>query len=276
MSDSSALPHLRDVIRAHGLDARKALGQHFLLDMNLLRRIVRVARIAHDSTVYEVGPGPGGLTRALLESGARVVAVEADARCVEALQYLRNAFPDRLRVIHGNALETAEADFVPRNAVVVSNLPYNVSTVLLVKWLTAEPAPFAEMTLMFQKEVAERLIATPGRKAYGRISVLAQWRCVVRREFDIPASSFVPPPKVASTLVRLTTRSSPIPVPVAALERVTAAAFGQRRKMLRASLRSILPDPVSTLKYIDISPTARAEELAVSDFCAIARVLNGT
>lgn len=264
------LPPLREVIRQHGLDARRSLGQHFLLDLNLTARIARTVGPLDNRTVYEVGPGPGGLTRALLEAGAQVVAVETDARCVAALSALGASFPGNLTVIEGDALGMDESSLLPVPAIVVANLPYNISTALLVKWLTAAPLPFSDMTLMFQKEVADRILADPGSKTYGRISVLAQWRCAVQRAFDVPARAFVPPPKVESTVLRLTPHESPIDVDTNALEKVTAAAFGQRRKMLRASLKSLMDDPVPVLERLGITPTDRAENLSVAQFCALA------
>ncbi|MEQ8248447.1 MAG: 16S rRNA (adenine(1518)-N(6)/adenine(1519)-N(6))-dimethyltransferase RsmA [Alphaproteobacteria bacterium] len=270
MSAPADLPPLRDVIRQHGLDARKSLGQHFLLDLNLTRRIVRTAGDVHGKTVYEVGPGPGGLTRALLEAGACVVAVETDYRCLAALADLGAHYPNRLTVIEADALGCREVDLVAPDALAVANLPYNISTVLLAKWLTATPLPFSGMTLMFQKEVADRLVAAPGSKTYGRISVLAQWRCKVQRAFDVPAQAFVPPPKVDSTVVRLTPRVDPIAIDPGSLERVTAAAFGQRRKMLRSSLKRLVDNPIVLLGDLGIDPTDRAEDLTVAQFCAIA------
>lgn len=270
MNVAADLPPLREVIRRHGLDARKSLGQHFLLDLNLTRRIVRAAGAVEGKTVYEVGPGPGGLTRALLEAGATVVAVETDHRCLAALADLGEHYPNKLTVIETNALTCREAELVAPDTLAIANLPYNISTVLLVKWLTAVAVPFSSMTLMFQKEVAERLLAGPGSKTYGRISVLTQWRCTVQRAFDVPAKAFVPPPKVESTVVCLTPRQDPIAIDPGSLERVTGAAFGQRRKMLRASLKRIIDDPVALLDDLGIAPTDRAENLSVAQFCAIA------
>ncbi|NQV81936.1 MAG: 16S rRNA (adenine(1518)-N(6)/adenine(1519)-N(6))-dimethyltransferase RsmA [Alphaproteobacteria bacterium] len=265
-----ALPPIRDVIRRHGLDARRSLGQHFLLDLNLTRRIVHTAGDVDGKMVYEVGPGPGGLTRALLEAGAFVVAVETDARCIDALGELGAHYPGRLTVVEADAVLCDEASLVAPGSLVIANLPYNISTVLLAKWLTTKPVPFADMTLMFQKEVANRILAAPGNKTYGRLSVLAQWRCAVERAFDLPAQAFVPPPKVESTVLRLTPHDDPIAIDPAALERVTAAAFGQRRKMLRSSLKSLVENPVPFLEDLGIAPTDRAEDLTVAQFCAIA------
>lgn len=275
MTASAVLPPLREVIARHGLGARKSLGQHFLLDLNLTGRIARAAPDIDKGCVIEVGPGPGGLTRALMSAGVgRLIAVEKDSRCLEALAELAAAFPGRLEVVEGDALDldlTALGQ-VPRQ--IVSNLPYNISTALLVRWLkdlANDPGAFSAMTLMFQKEVAERLTATPRSRHYGRLSVLTQWLCHVRALFDIPPRAFTPPPKVTSTVVALSPRAQPLaPASLASLEKVTAAAFGQRRKMLRQSLKS-LGDPTAWFEATDIAPTARAEELSVEDFCALAR-----
>jgi 16S rRNA (adenine1518-N6/adenine1519-N6)-dimethyltransferase len=278
MTSQPELPALREVIARYGLGARKALGQHFLLDLNLTGRIARAAPDLSRGTVIEVGPGPGGLTRALLAEGtARLVAVEKDRRCLEALAELAAAYPGRLEVVEGDALEIDLARLGPPPRQIVSNLPYNISTALLVRWLTAlaaDPATFAAMTLMFQKEVAGRLVAVPRSGAYGRLSVLTQWLCTPRPLFDIPPRAFTPPPKVTSTVVALTPRAEPLaPASLTALERVTAAAFGQRRKMLRQSLKSLGGDPAGLLAATGLAPTARAEELSVEQFCALARAL---
>jgi 16S rRNA (adenine1518-N6/adenine1519-N6)-dimethyltransferase len=276
------LPPLREVIARHGLGARKALGQHFLLDLNLTGRIARAAKQLSVGTVIEIGPGPGGLTRALLAAGAaRLVAIEKDRRCLEALAELAVAYPGRLEVVEGDALEIDLTRFGPAPRQIVSNLPYNISTALLVMWLTqlaAAPAAFSAMTLMFQKEVADRLVAAPRSPAYGRLSVLTQWLCAPHRLFDIPPRAFTPPPKVVSTVVAVTPRPEPLaPASLAALEKVTAAAFGQRRKMLRQSLKSLGQslggDPARLFEATGIAPTARAEELSVADFCALARLV---
>jgi 16S rRNA (adenine1518-N6/adenine1519-N6)-dimethyltransferase len=271
----AALPPLREVIRRHGLSARKGLGQHFLLDLNLTRKIARSAGEIGAGTVIEVGPGPGGLTRALLMEGARrVIAIETDARCIHALGEVAAAFPGRLEVIVGDALEIDAGGLGAAPRRIVSNLPYNVGTALLLKWLE-RPQGFAGMTLMFQKEVAGRLLAKPGTKEYGRLSVLAQWLTSVRPLFEIPASAFTPPPKVTSTVLQITPRAEPLcPAPRATLERVTAAAFGQRRKMLRQSLKSLGPAPAALLAAAGIPETTRAEEVDVAGFCAIARALD--
>ena len=262
------LPPLREVIARHKLSARRSLGQHFLLDLNLCARIARAAGDLGRATVIEVGPGPGGLTRALLEAGAaRVVAVERDGRCVAALEELAAAYGPRLEVIEGDALETDLAALGPAPRHIVANLPYNVATPLLIGWLKQIP-DFAGLTLMFQKEVADRLTARPRTKEFGRLSVMAQWLCVVRREFNVAGTAFTPPPKVASTVVSLTPRPTPLAAADwTALETVTATAFGQRRKMLRKSLRCLDLD----LEGLGIDPTARAEDLAVEQFCAMAR-----
>jgi len=275
-SPEPALPPLREIIARYGLGARKALGQHFLLDLNLTGRIARAAPDLTQGTVIEVGPGPGGLTRALLAAGAaRLVAVEKDRRCLEALAELAAAYPGRLQVIEGDALEIDPTALGPAPRQIVSNLPYNISTALLVKWLTAvadDPGALSAMTLMFQKEVADRLVAKPRSGAYGRLSVLTQWLCAPRPLFDIPPQAFTPPPKIVSTVVAVTPRAEPLaPASLAVLEKVTAAAFGQRRKMLRQSLKALTRDPGALFEATGIAPTARAEELSVEDFCALAR-----
>ena len=262
------LPPLREVIARHKLSARRSLGQHFLLDLNLCARIARAAGDLGRATVIEVGPGPGGLTRALLETGAaRVIAVERDGRCVAALEELAAAYGPRLEVVEGDALEIDLAALAPAPRRIVANLPYNVATPLLIGWLK-QITDFAGLTLMFQKEVANRLAARPGTKDFGRLSVMAQWLCAVRREFNVASTAFTPPPKVASTVVSLTPRPTPLaPADWTALETVTASAFGQRRKMLRKSLQRLDLD----LESLGIDPTARAEDLAVEQFCALAR-----
>jgi len=273
-----ALAPLRDVIAGHHLRARGALGQHFLLDLNLTDRIARAAGPLEGCLVYEVGPGPGALTRSLLRAGAdHLVAVERDPRCVEALQALVTAAAGRLTLIEGDALEIDPAaltrDHRGLPVRIVANLPYNIGTVLLINWL-AKASAIRSMTLMFQKEVAERLIAKPGSKAYGRLSVLTQWLCEAERLFNLPAEAFVPPPKVASSVVRLTVRAEPLaPAEMATLERVTAAAFGQRRKMVRSSLKTLGGNTAALLDTAGIDPTARAEDLPVEAFCAIARAV---
>jgi len=269
---TAPLPPLREVIARHGLSAKRGLGQHFLLDLNLTRRIARDAGDLAHGTVIEIGPGPGGLTRALLETGARhVVAVERDERCRPALEEIAAAFPGRLTIVMGDALAVGIGALGPAPRRIVANLPYNISTALLLRWL-AEISAIAGLTLMFQKEVAERLLATPRNKDYGRLSVLVQWLCEPRRLFDIPPRAFTPPPKVTSTVLQLTPRPRPLhPASKTALERVTAAAFGQRRKMLRQSLRALTPAAADLLAAADIPDTARAEELTVEQFCALTR-----
>jgi len=261
------LPPLRDIIKQHGLGARRSLGQHFLLDLNLCRRIARTAGDLDGVSVFEIGPGPGGLTRALLESSAKkVICVEKDARCIAALADLGEAYPDRLQIIEADALETDLAALAPGPRKIVANLPYNIATPLLLAWLR-QINEFEGLTLMFQKEVAQRLTAKPGNKIYGRLSVITQWLTETRHEFNVSKQAFTPPPKVASSVVSLIPRSSPLAAADwQTLESVTATAFGQRRKMLRSSLKSLNLD----LESLGINPTARAEELTVEQFCAIA------
>ena len=269
------LPPLRDVIAAHGLSARKALGQNFLMDLNLTGRIARRAGDLRNSDVLEIGPGPGGLTRALLSEGARhVVAIERDARCLPALAEIAAAFPGRLTVLEGDALRIDPAAHLQPPIRVVANLPYNVGTELLVRWLTPETWPpfWSSLTLMFQKEVAERIVAAPGSKAYGRLSVLAQWRAMPRIAFEIPPRAFTPPPKVTSAVVHIDRLEAPrFEADPATLSRVVALAFGQRRKMLRANLRSLGPDIETRLAAAGIAPTERAERLSIEDFCRLSR-----
>jgi 16S rRNA (adenine1518-N6/adenine1519-N6)-dimethyltransferase len=270
------LPPLRDVIRRHGLTARKSLGQNFLLDLNLAGRIARAAGPMDGVTVVEVGPGPGGLTRALLALGARVVVIERDHRAIAALGEIAERFPDRLTVIEGDALAVdIRGHLEPGPVRIVANLPYNVATPLLVGWLTVEPWPpwYDAIVTMFQREVAARIVAQPGHRDYGRLSVLAQWRCEGRILFDVAPSAFVPPPKVTSSLVRLVPRPAPLPCDRRMLERVTAAAFGQRRKMLRQSLRSLGIEPSEVLVAAAIEPTARAEDVPIAGFVAMAQAL---
>ncbi|MFA5123725.1 16S rRNA (adenine(1518)-N(6)/adenine(1519)-N(6))-dimethyltransferase RsmA [Zavarzinia sp.] len=273
------LPPLREVIARHGLAAKKTLGQNFLLDLNITARIARAAGIEPGDLVYEVGPGPGGLTRALLAAGASVVAVERDERCLEALAEVAAAYPPgRLTVISGDAMTIDEPAILGgRPAKVVANLPYNVGTALLIRWLSADPWPpwWRSLTLMFQREVAERLSAAPRSEAYSRLSVLAQWRTLVRAHFDLSPKAFVPPPKVTSTVVGLTPLAEPrFPCRLDALEKVTAQAFGQRRKMLRQSLKGLAVPAEDLLARAEIVPTARAEELDVAAFARLARVLD--
>lgn len=271
------LPPLREVIRRHGLRAKKSLGQNFLLDLNLTARIARAAGPLDNVDVVEIGPGPGGLTRALLAQGARrVIAIERDERAVTALEEVALHYPDRLQIVTADALA-----FDPRPLVgagtarIVANLPYNIASALLARWLTLEPWPpwYDRLVLMFQREVAERLVAAPGSKSYGRPSVLVGWRSEARILFDIAATAFVPPPKVRSSLVSLVPRAQPLACDRRMLERVTAAAFGQRRKMLRQSLKSLGVDPNALLAAAGIAATARAEDIPVAGFVALARAL---
>ena len=265
---------LRDVIARHGLQASKALGQNFILDRQLLAKIASVPGEIEGDTVYEVGPGPGGLTRALLEAGARVVAVERDRRFAPALAELGADFPGRLELVDADALKVDEASLVERGSRVVSNLPYNVGTALLLRWLTVEWPPWWQsLTLMFQKEVAERIVARPGTGAYGRLSVLAQWRSEPRIAMQLSRSAFVPPPKVSSAVVHIIPAQTPPEVDPRRVEQVTEAAFGQRRKMLRSSLRA-LPGALDSLEALGIDPQRRAETLEVAEFVALARALS--
>jgi 16S rRNA (adenine1518-N6/adenine1519-N6)-dimethyltransferase len=271
MNGVAALPPLRETIARHGLDARKRLGQHFLLDLNLTRRIARAAQPLDQGTIIEVGPGPGGLTRALLLEGAvRVVAVEVDRRAIDALHELQAVSEGRLEVIEGDALAIDPALLGPPPRRIVANLPYNISTALLVRWLHAADE-ITDMILMFQKEVVDRLAASPRNKDYGRLSVLAQHVCEVRRLFDVAPSAFVPPPKVTSSVARLTPRPADQRLAdLGPLERITAGAFGQRRKMLRGALSGLFADPSGVLAGLGLSATARAEELSIGDFVRLA------
>jgi 16S rRNA (adenine1518-N6/adenine1519-N6)-dimethyltransferase len=275
MSSTDDLPPLREVIRRHGLRARKSLGQSFLLDLNLTARIARAAGPLDGVDVIEIGAGPGGLTRALLAQGARrVIAVERDDRAVAALQELAQCSGPRLEVIAADALAFDPRPLLgPAPARIVGNLPYNIATALLVSWLTVEPWPpwYDRLILMFQREVAERIVAAPPSPSYGRLSVLAGWRSEARILFDVAASAFVPPPKVTSSLVALVPRMTPLACERGALERVTEAAFGQRRKMLRQSLKSLGRDPLGLLATAGIEPTDRAEDIPVEGFVALAR-----
>ena len=268
------LPPLREVIARHGLSADKALGQNFLLDPQLLARIARVPGPLEGARVYEVGPGPGGLTRALIEAGASVTAVERDRRCYPALAELGEAAPGRLRVIEGDALAVDERATVGAGAHVVANLPYNVGTALFVRWLGGEAWPpwWASLTLMFQKEVADRIVAAPDTSAYGRLTVLAQWRARARIAFPVHRSAFVPPPKVTSAVVHIVPQDAPAGVRAGVLEGLTAAAFGQRRKMLRQSLKGV-PGALAALERVGIDPTRRAETLSVEEYVEVARRL---
>jgi 16S rRNA (adenine1518-N6/adenine1519-N6)-dimethyltransferase len=277
MSAIDALPPLREVISRHGLRAKRSLGQNFLLDLNLTARIARAAGPFDTATIIEIGPGPGGLTRALLAQGAsRVIAVERDQRAMAALLEIAEHYPERLEVVAADALEF---DPSPRlggeRARIVANLPYNIATALLISWLTLEPWPpwYDRLILLFQREVAERIAARPGSKSYGRLSVLAGWRCEARILFDVAASAFVPVPKVTSSLVELIPRPAPLRCDAKTLQQVTRAAFGQRRKMLRQSLKSLGVDPFTLLAAAGIEATARAEEISIEGFVALARAL---
>jgi 16S rRNA (adenine1518-N6/adenine1519-N6)-dimethyltransferase len=265
------LPPLREVIRRHDIAARRNLGQNFLLDLNLTGRIARAAGSLEDCDVLEIGPGPGGLTRALLAHGARrVVAIERDERCLSALREVEAFYPGRLELVGGDALAIDHAALVEQGARIVANLPYNIATALLTGWLrSAQWPPFYQsMTLMFQREVAERICAAPGSAAYGRLSVLAGWRCESRIVFDIEPRAFTPPPKVTSSVVHMTPRPVPLDCDLQALERVTAAAFGQRRKMLRSSLKGI--GGLQLLEKAGIDGTRRAETLDIGEFVRLA------
>jgi 16S rRNA (adenine1518-N6/adenine1519-N6)-dimethyltransferase len=271
----SEVEPLRSVIARHGLSASRALGQNFILDRQLLARIAAVPRLGPGDVVYEVGPGPGGLTRALLDTGAKVVAVERDRRCIAPLCELHDEFGDRFRLIEGDALTIDEPGEVGDGSHVVANLPYNVGTLLLLRWLGGTPWPpwWRSLTLMFQREVAERIVAAPDSDHYGRLSIAAQWRSSAKVAMLVHKSSFVPPPKVMSAIVHITPAEQPAGVDPAILERITAAAFGQRRKMLRQSLKSV-PGALEMLEKLAIDPQRRAETLAVADFVAIAKGLS--
>jgi 16S rRNA (adenine1518-N6/adenine1519-N6)-dimethyltransferase len=269
---------LREVIARHGLAASKALGQNFLLDAQLLARIARIPGDLTDAEVLEIGPGPGGLTRALLGAGARVTAIERDRRCIPALAELGEAFPGRLRVIEDDALEIDAAALFAndsgRRPHIASNLPYNIGTALLVRWLSADWSPWWQsLTLMFQKEVAERIVAPTDGEAYGRLAVLAQWRSSAKLAMPVHRSAFTPAPKVMSAVVHIAPEEEPTGVKFAVLERLTAAAFGQRRKMLRQSLKS-MPGALEALERVGIEATRRAETVSVAEFVALARALS--
>lgn len=277
MTRIDALPPLREVIAAHDLRARKSLGQNFLLDLNLTAKIARIAGDLSASDVLEVGPGPGGLTRGLLAEGARrVLAVEKDPRCLPALAEIATAYPGRLEIINGDALEVDALAHLTPPIKVAANLPYNVGTELLVRWMTPpEWPPFWDsLTLMFQHEVAQRIVAQPGSKAYGRLAILVQWRAEAQIAMTLPPEAFTPAPKVSSAVVHLTSRDAPrYPADAKILERVVAKAFNQRRKMLRASLKGLVPDIEDHLIHAGIKPTDRAETVDLERFCALARSL---
>ncbi len=275
MTGIDTLPPLREVIATHGLSARKSLGQNFLLDLNLTAKIARQAGDLTGCDVLEIGPGPGGLTRGLLSEGARhVLCIEKDSRCLPALQEIAQTYPGKLTVMEGDALEIDPLAHLTPPIRVAANLPYNVGTELLVRWLTPPQWPpfWQSLTLMFQREVAERIVAQPGTKAYGRLAILAQWRSEARIAMQLPPGAFTPPPKVSSSVVHLTALPEPrFPADPAVLSRVVAAGFNQRRKMLRASLKGIAPDIEDRLLAAGIKPTDRAEQIPLEGFCALAR-----
>jgi 16S rRNA (adenine1518-N6/adenine1519-N6)-dimethyltransferase len=265
------LPPLRDVIARHGLSASKALGQNFLFDSQLLDKIAAVPGPLLGETVFEVGPGPGGLTRALLKAGANVIVVERDHRCLPVLEELSDFHPGKLTIIEGDALAISSDDILPSGGHIVSNLPYNIGTALLVQWLTGSvwPPRWKSLTLMFQREVAERIVAKAGSDHFGRLSILAQWRSTARIALPVHRSAFTPPPKVMSAVVHIRPKAAPVEVDGKLLEKLTATAFGQRRKMLRQSLKS-LPEALASLDALGIDPALRPEMLSVDDFIAIA------
>lgn len=275
MSVIDDLPPLREVIRAHDLRARKSLGQNFLLDLNLTAKIARQAGDLKACDVLEIGPGPGGLTRGLLSEGARhVLAIEKDPRCLPALAEIASAYPQRLSVIEGDALDIDPLQHLTPPIRVAANLPYNVGTELLVRWLTPKiwPPFWQSLTLMFQREVAERIVATPGSKAYGRLAILSQWRSDARIVLQLPPEAFTPPPKVSSSVVHLTALAEPrFPADAQVLSTVVAMAFNQRRKMLRAALKGLKPDIEDRLTAAGLKPTDRAEQVSLEGFCALAR-----
>ncbi len=277
MSAIDTLPPLREVIRTHDLQARKSMGQNFLLDLNLTAKIARQAGDLGACDVLEIGPGPGGLTRGLLAEGARrVLAIEKDARCLPALAEIAAVYPGRLKVLEGDALAIDPLTHLTPPVRIAANLPYNVGTELLVRWLTPAVWPpfWQTLTLMFQREVAERIVALPGSKAYGRLAILAQWRSEARIVMQLPPEAFTPPPKVSSSVVHLIARAEPLyPADPSVLSKVVAAAFNQRRKMLRAALKSIDPDIEFHLRAAGIKPTERAEQVSIEGFCALARSL---
>jgi len=280
MSQIDDLPPLREVVERHGLMAQKSLGQNFLFDLNLTGRIARAAGPLDGETVVEIGPGPGGLTRALLANGAaHVIAIERDRRCLPALAEIAAHYPGRLEVVDGDALAVDLSRLLGgRQARIVANLPYNIGTPLLVGWLSLDPWPpwWTSLTLMFQREVAERIVATPQQRAdYGRLAVLTGWRCEAKILFDVPKTAFVPQPKITSSVVHLVPRPAPEPCDRRLLERITLAAFGQRRKMLRQSLKAVMPDPLPMIEAAGLPPTARAEEIPVEGFVALANAMAG-
>ena len=271
------LPPLKDVISRHQLRAKKSLGQNFLLDLNLTSKIARYAGNLDQFDILEIGPGPGGLTRSLLNEGARkVVAIEKDSRCIEALEEIQATFPGRLKLLQGDALSTNARLHLADPVRIIANLPYNIGTELLVRWLTSKtwPSFWQSMTLMFQKEVANRIVASPGSKAYGRLSVMSQWRCDAKIAFNVPASAFTPPPKVESALVHFEALKEPkFPAEVEVLEFVVSKAFNQRRKMLRGALKGYFQNVEEGLLSIGVLPTKRAEDITVQEYCAMSQIL---
>ena len=271
------LPPLKDVISRHKISAKKSLGQNFLLDLNLTSKIARYAGNLEQSDVLEIGPGPGGLTRSLLNEGARkVVAIEKDTRCIAALEEVQTRFTGKLKIVEGDALSTEVRQYLTHPVQIIANLPYNIGTELLVRWLnsTTWPSFWQSMTLMFQKEVANRIVASPGSKAYGRLSVMAQWRCNTKIAFNIPATAFTPPPKVESSIVHFEALKEPrFPAEVNKLEFVVSKAFNQRRKMLRGALKGHFKNVEEGLLAIGIVPTKRAENVTIQEFCLMAQIL---
>ena len=271
------LPPLKDVISRHQLRAKKSLGQNFLLDLNLTSKIARYAGNLDQFDILEIGPGPGGLTRSLLNEGARkVVAIEKDSRCIEALEEIQATFPGRLKLLQGDALSTNASEHLADQVRIIANLPYNIGTELLVRWLTSKtwPSFWQSMTLMFQKEVANRIVASPGSKAYGRLSVMSQWRCDTKIAFNVPATAFTPPPKVESALVHFEALKEPkFPAEVEVLEFVVSKAFNQRRKMLRGALKGYFQNVEEGLLSIGVLPTRRAEDITVQEYCAMSQIL---
>ena len=271
------LPPLKDVISKHKLSAKKSLGQNFLLDLNLTSKIARYAGNLEQSDVLEIGPGPGGLTRSLLNEGARkVVAIEKDTRCIAALEEVQTRFTGKLKIVEGDALSTEVRQYLTYPVQIIANLPYNIGTELLVRWLnsTTWPSFWQSMTLMFQKEVANRIVASPGSKAYGRLSVMAQWRCNTKIAFNIPATAFTPPPKVESSIVHFEALKKPrFPAEVNKLEFVVSKAFNQRRKMLRGALKGHFKNVEEGLLAIGVVPTKRAENVTIQEFCLMAQTL---
>ena len=271
------LPPLKDVISRHQLRAKKSLGQHFLLDVNLTSKIARYAGNLDQFDILEIGPGPGGLTRSLLREGARkVVAIEKDNRCIEALEEIQATFPGRLKLLQGDALSTNASEHLADPVRIIANLPYNIGTALLVRWLTSKtwPSFWQSMTLMFQKEVANRIVASPGSEAYGRLSVMSQWRCDTKIAFNVPATAFTPPPKVESALVHFEALKEPkFPAEVEVLEFVVSKAFNQRRKMLRGALKGYFQNVEEGLLSIGVLPTKRAEDITVQEYCAMSQIL---